>query len=116
MLKSVGAFIILFRVLPVVAVELAFGEELGVVPLAEHLVAADGDGVREIQRPCLVNHRDAYTAIGVLHENMLGDAAGLLAEDDVRAVGVADFAVRMARLGGEEKVFSALRFVEEVVD
>ena len=96
------------------AVQLAFGLQLRIIPLAEHLIAADGNGVREVQRPCLVDHRDAHTAVGVLHEHVLRDAARLLAEDDVRAVGIADLAVLVTRLGGEEKVFAALGLFKNV--
>ena len=98
------------------AVELAFGLQGGVIPLAEHLVAADGDRVREVQGTCLVDHRDADTAVRVAHEHMLGDAARFLAEDDVRAVGVAYFAVLVTRLGGKEEVFAARGLCEKVVD
>lgn len=98
------------------AVELALGLELGVIPLAEHLVTADGDGVREIQRTRFINHRDTDAAVGVFHENVLGDTARFLAEDDVRAVGVGDITVLTARLGGEEEIFSARGLFEKVVD
>ena len=98
------------------AVELAFGEQLGVIPLAEHLVAADGDGVRKVQRTRFIDHRDADAAVGVSHENVLGDAARFFAEDDVRAVGVGDFAVLVARFGGEKEVFAAHGFLKKIVD
>ena len=92
------------------------GLELGVIPLAEHLVTADGDGVREIQRTRFINHRDTDAAVGVFHENVLGDTARFLAEDDVRAVGVGDITVLTARLGGEEEILSARGLFEKVVD
>ena len=98
------------------AVELAFGLQLRVIPLAEDLVTADGDGVREVQRTRFVDHRDTDAAVGIAHQHMLGDAARFLAEDDVRAVGVADLAVLVLCLGGKEEVFAAPRFFEKVVD
>ena len=98
------------------AVELAFGQQGGVIPLAQDLVAADGDGVREVEGSRFIDHRDADASVGVFHQNMLGDAARFLAEDDVRAVGVADFAVLVTRLGGKEEVFAALGLGKEIVD
>lgn len=99
-----------------VAVELAFGLQGGVIPLAEHLVATDGDGVRKVERARFIDHRDADAAVGVAHEHMLGDTACFFAENDVRAVGVAYVAVLAARLGGKEEVFAALGLCEKVVD
>ena len=96
--------------------QLAFCQQLGVTPLAEYLVAADGDGVREVQGTRITDHRDTYTAVGVFHEHVLGDAACFLAEDDVCAVGVADVGVGMTCFGGEKEVLSALCFFKEIVD
>ena len=98
------------------AVELAFGLQCGVIPLTQDLVAADGDGVREIEGSRFIDHRDTDAAVGVSHENVLGDTARFLAEDDVRAVGIADFAVLVTRLGGKEEVLAALGLGKEVVD
>lgn len=98
------------------AVELTFGLQGGVIPLAEHLVTADGDGVREVERARFIDHRDADAAVGVAHEHMLGDTARFLAEDDVGAVGVAYVAVLVTRLGGKEEVFAARGLCEEIVD
>lgn len=98
------------------AVELAFGLEGGVIPLAEHLVAADSDGVREVEGARLVDHRDADASVGIAHEYMLGDAARFFAENDVGAVGVAHLAVLVTRLGGKEEVFAARGLCEKVVD
>lgn len=109
-------YFFLFSILPMMAVELALGLELGVIPLAEHLVAADGDGVRKVQGTRFIDHRDADASVGVAHEHMLGDAACFFAENDVRAVGVAHLAVLMARLGGKEEVFAALCLFKKVVD
>lgn len=99
-----------------VAVELTFGLKGGVIPLAEHLVATDSDGVCEVERSRLVDHRDADTAVRIAHEHMLGDTARFFAENDVGAVGVAYFAVLVTRLGGKEEVFAARGLCEKVVD
>ena len=40
---------LLFDFIPIVLMELARGQQLGVVPLPENLVAAHGDGVRQVQ-------------------------------------------------------------------
>lgn len=113
---NTSLFDYLFRIFPAMPVEFAFGEKCGVVPLSEHLIAADGDGVREVQRARLVNHRNPHTAVGIFHQHMLGDSARFLAEDDIRAVGVADVRVLMSRLGGEKEVFAALCLFKEIVD
>ena len=52
----------------------------------------------------------------MLQEYMLGNTAGLLAEDDIGAVGVFHFAVALSRLGGKEKVVRPFCLFEEVVD
>ena len=99
-----------------VAVELAFYQQLGVIPLAEHLVAADSDGVREVEGARFIDHRDADAAVGIAHQHVLGDAARFLAENDIGAVRVAYVAVLVTRFGGKEEVFTALGLCEEIVD
>lgn len=107
-------FYVLF--FPPVPVELALGLQFRIAPLAQDLVTAHGDGIGEVQRPRLIDHRDAHAAVGIPHQHVLGDAAGLFAEDDIRAVGVARLAVRLTRLGGEEEVLPAGSLFKKVVD
>ena len=98
------------------AVELALGLKGRIAPLAKDFITADGNGVREVQRPCLVDHRDADAAVGIAHEDVLGYAAGLFAEDDLGSGGIGDLAVLLPCLGGEEEILAAGGLLEEVVD
>ena len=113
---SIYSLIICSVIIPAEAVEVAFGQQLGVAPLSEHFITADGDRVRKVQRASFVDHRYTHASVGIPDQHVLGDTARFFAEDDVRAVGVADLAVDVAGLGGEEEVIAAGGLFEEVVD
>ena len=74
---------------PVKFCQFAFCQQLGISPLAQNFVYADGDGVREIQaaRIRIVYHRYSYATVRVVVQKLLGQSFCLLAEDYVALSG-----------------------------
>ena len=103
---------------PIVAAQSACTGEFGVIPLAEHLVHADGNAVRKVQAACFGKHGDAYTPLAVLKEQIFREAGGLFSEKEVAVIRISDIRVLMNGFCREEEKFSAVLFeklVERVV-
>ena len=71
------------------SMQLAVGQELGIIPLSEHLIRRYGDGVREVEAPRILDHRDTHAVVAVFEQKALGQAARLLAEYEKSVVGIA---------------------------
>ena len=79
--------------------QLSFVEQLGIIPLSEHLIGGDSDGIGKIQASCLVYHRDPERAFGVLHQKLLGQALGFLSEKQVGIVGIFNVGMAVGAFG-----------------
>lgn len=72
--------------------------KIGEIELSHGLIGHDGHGIREVQRACFRNHRDAHAVIPVLLEQRLGDAGRFLAEHQHIVHRVRNLSVRARRL------------------
>ena len=81
----------------------AFGAQRGKSPLPERLVGPDGHGVGQIEGTgrVIVQHRKTDAPLPVGRQKGFGKSGRLLAENELRAVGIDDVGVDRFSLGGE---------------
>ena len=107
-----------WRVRPIISAQTTCTGKLGIIPLAEHFIYADGNAVRKVQAACFGKHGDAYTPLAVLKEQIFREAGGLFSEKEVAVIRISDIRVLMNGFCREEEKFSAVLFeklVERVV-
>ena len=81
--------------------QLALAQHAGVIPLAQHLVHADRDGVGKVEAAGIrvVAHGNAHAVLPVGAQQLLRQARRLLSEHQVTAVRILRLGMRPACLG-----------------
>lgn len=82
---------------------MTFRAQAGEAPLAQCLIHAHGHRIGQVEGAggIVVDHGQTYAAVRIVVQQAFRQALGLLAEDQVRAVGIGNVAVDMAGFGGK---------------
>ena len=89
--------------LPIKLAQMPFEQQVGVIPLAQDFISADGYRIGKVQAAGIrvVEHWDADAGIGIVVKELLRQARRFLAEHKVTAVRVRNFRVRFLSFGGK---------------